>query len=267
MKIWSNTSTLEDFSEGLEFTLKKEEAEIALLGSKPINLSEFPNLKGLFRAGVGRDNVPELEAKNKGIEVKYPSLETQLIIFKETANFATHLILKMLFINAGNLENWTKEKRVELSQKKVLLLGQGNIGRLVRNNLETITKVLTFDIMDNTLDELESLLKEADCLSIHIPNSDENDSFIDRKKLSYLRDGASIVNTARGKIVNENDLLEEIKSKRLYAAFDVFWQEPYHGELRKYHPSQFYMTPHIASTCQGFLMGCRADLDLLIEEL
>ncbi len=267
MKVWSNTSTLKDYSVGLKFTESKEEAEIALLGSKIINLSDFPKLRGIFRAGVGKDNVPEAEALERNITVKYPSTETQRIIFQETANFTTHLILKMLYRNVGQLESWTKEKRIELKHKRVLLLGQGNIGKLVKKNLEKLTTVLTFDIMFDPLDELENYLSQADCLSIHIPNSPENDSFIDAKKLSLLKDGSSLINTARGPIVNEQDLLEEIKSQRLFAAFDVFWQEPYFGELREYHPDQFYMTPHVASSCAGFLQGCRQDLDILIQEI
>tara|TARA_B100000575_G_scaffold291984_1_gene299211 strand:+ start:10321 stop:11133 length:813 start_codon:yes stop_codon:yes gene_type:complete len=267
MKIWSNTSTLKDYSEGLEFTVKKEEAEILLLGGKSVNLEDFPNLRGIFRAGVGKDNVSETEATNRNIIVKYPSKETQKIIFQETANFSTYLILKMLYKNIGELETWRKEKRIDLKQKKVLLLGQGNIGKLVKNNLAKLTTVLTFDIMFNPPYDLEKKLLQADCLSIHIPNSPENDSFIDAKKLSLLKDGSSIVNTARGPIVNEHDLLSEIKSQRLYAAFDVFWHEPYYGELREFHPEQFYMTPHVASTCSGFLQGCRKDLDFLAQEL
>ena len=81
------------------------------------------------------------------------------------------------------------------------------------------------------------------------------------------RDNAIIINTARGPIVSELCLLKEIRSNRLKAAFDVFWTEPYEGSLRDYHPDRFLMSPHVASTCQGFLAGCRKDLDVLIKEL
>ena len=58
MKIWKNTSTLDGFDQGFDFTESKNEAIIALLGSKSINLDEFPKLKGIFRAGIGTDNIP-----------------------------------------------------------------------------------------------------------------------------------------------------------------------------------------------------------------
>ena len=67
MFIWKNTSTLDGYDEGLSFTGDTEQAKIALLGSKPIDLLEFPNLKGIFRAGIGKDNVPEKLAAEKGI--------------------------------------------------------------------------------------------------------------------------------------------------------------------------------------------------------
>ena len=65
MLIWKNTSTLDGYDKGLVFTEHKEQAEIALLGSKTIDLDEFPYLKGIFRAGIGKDNVPEEEATKK----------------------------------------------------------------------------------------------------------------------------------------------------------------------------------------------------------
>ena len=82
MKIWKNTSTLDGFDDGLEFTHSKHEADIALIGSKPIEINDFSNLKGIFRAGIGKDNVPEKAAEKKGIVVRYPSDKIINIIFK-----------------------------------------------------------------------------------------------------------------------------------------------------------------------------------------
>ena len=70
MKIWKNTATLDGYDQGFVFTKSKSEAEIAFLGSKHFDISKFPNLRAIFRAGVGRDNVPEAEAERKGIIVQ-----------------------------------------------------------------------------------------------------------------------------------------------------------------------------------------------------
>ena len=82
-----------------------------------------------------------------------------------------------------------------------------------------------------------------------------------------MKNGAVLVNTARGTIVDEDALYTEVKSGRLQAAFDVFWQEPYKGKLKEFHPGKFYMSPHIAGYTDSFLLGCRKALDDLTNEL
>ena len=82
-----------------------------------------------------------------------------------------------------------------------------------------------------------------------------------------MKDGAVLINTARGATVDEDALFKEIEAFRLRAAFDVYWQEPYQGKLKQFHPDRIYMTPHVASTCSGFIEGCRNDLNILIEDL
>ena len=117
IKIWKNTATLDGYDAGLTFTENKEQAIIALLGSKAINLDDFPNLKGIFRAGIGRDNVPIQEAKTRGIDVRFPSEETIDIIYEETANFTCSMIFKMLYQNVGTIDPWMKYDRVQLQDK------------------------------------------------------------------------------------------------------------------------------------------------------
>ena len=267
MKIWKNTSTLNGFDNELNFTELKTDADIALLGSKPIEINQFPNLKGIFRAGIGRDNVPEREAKEKGIVVKYPSDENIDIIYEETASFTCSLIFRMLYGNLGTLDPWVKESRRQLSNKKLLVIGTGKIGSRVFQLMKPFMYVTTFDIMQNEIHELKTLIQQADCITIHIPKSDDNLSFIDEEKLSWMKSGAALINTARGAIVDEDALYAELQNGRLRAAFDVYWQEPYTGKLKEFYPERFFMTPHVASTCKEFLQGCRKDLDSLIREL
>ena len=115
--------------------------------------------------------------------------------------------------------------------KKVLVLGQGNIGSHVTRKLKPSVKVLTFDAIDHSIDELPGLIKQADVISLHIPLMNSTKGFIDAEKLGWMKDGAALVNTARGPVVDEDALFEEIQSGRLRAAFDVFWEEPYEGNL------------------------------------
>lgn len=267
MKIWKNTKTLDFYDDGLTFTEIKREADIILSGSKKVELGGFDNLKAIFRVGVGKDNIPEEEAIKKGIIVGYPSLNTIGIIFEETANYACSLIFKMNYNDVGDIENWIKSDRVGLGEKRLLVIGMGNIGRKVFKKMKNFMKVDSFDIQTDTERELNNSLKRADFVSLHIPNSKENKCFIDSKKLSLMKNNSVLINTARGQIVSETALYDEIKSGRLKAAFDVFWKEPYVGDLKEYHPENFYMSPHVASTCSDFLIGCRKDLDKLIEDI
>lgn len=82
-----------------------------------------------------------------------------------------------------------------------------------------------------------------------------------------MKDGAAVVNTARGPIVDEDALYSELRGGRLRAAFDVFWQEPYNGKLAALHPEPFFMTPHVASTCEEFLEGLAEDFEEFLKRL
>jgi len=266
MNLWKNTPTLDEFVPELLTPVTAEKAVIAVVGGKPIPLDELPNLKGIFKCGVGTDNIPFEECEKRGIEVCLPSEATRDIIFEETANFAVKAVLDVLYASAGVLETWTKHSRPVLSRKTVLLLGQGNIGRKVKVKLESLLNVTTWDAATDAPEDLESLVREADAISLHIPLNDATTAWFDSEKMSWMKDGAGLVNTARGPVVDEQALLKEIEAKRIFAAFDVFWQEPYHGPLRE-HPEHFFMTPHIASTCADFLEGLAKDLRRFSERL
>jgi phosphoglycerate dehydrogenase-like enzyme len=267
MKIWKNTSTLNSYDKGLDFTEDKKDADVALIGSKSIELFDFPNLKGIFRAGIGKDNVPETEALKKNILVRYPSKKTINIIYNETASYTCNLIFRMMYNKIGKIDPWIKNDRKALFDKSLLVIGSGNIGSRVALLMKPFMKILTFDILNNNNIELPALLKKADCVTIHIPKNNSNESFMNLEKLKMMKDNSCLINTARGHIVDEEALYFEIKSGRLTAAFDVFWNEPYNGKLKKYHPEKFFMSPHIASTCTEFLEGCRAGLDRLIKDI
>lgn len=267
LKIWKNTATLDEYSQGLDFTEKKQNADIALLGSKPIEIDEFPGLKGIFRAGIGRDNVPVVAAEAQGIKVRFPTPETVNIIYEETADFTCSLIFQMNYQEVGTLDPWVKFSRVELNQKRLLVVGNGNIGKRVAYKMKRFMEVVRYDITSHTLHDLQTFLASSDFVSLHIPNLPENSAFFNMEKLAMMKDGAVLINTARGPIVDENALEFELEKGRMRAAFDVFWKEPYQGRLKRFHPRSFFMTPHVASTCVGFLQGCRRDLNQLIEDI
>ena len=112
----------------------------------------------------------------------------------------------MLFNEIGEVEGWKKQSRCFLGNKKVLVLGQGNIGSHVTRKLKPSVEVLTFDKADNSIDELPGLMMQADVITLHIPLIDSTKGFIDAEKLGWMKDGAALVNTARGPVVDEDAL-------------------------------------------------------------
>lgn len=267
MKIWSNTKTLDGLVDDLTFTDIKTEAIVALLGGKGINVDEFPNIRGIFKCGVGRDNVPENEASARGILCGFPTPATADIIFEETACFACHLILKCMYADAGDFKTWKKHERRALSQRTILIIGTGNIGSRVAIKMQPFAKVLTYDALINQPDALQPLICQADCVSLHIPLNHDTQGWFDREKLGWMKAGSALVNTARAAIVPEDHLYAELSKHRIRAAFDVFWQEPYRGNLLGLPADRFITSPHIASNCHEFTTETARDFRVFLRKI
>ncbi len=265
--IWTNTATLDGFLGRVQTDATPAQAEIALIGSKSLPIADMPNLRAIFRCGVGTDNIPFEICAERGIEVRMPSEQTVEFIHEETANFAVHLVLRMLYRDIGTLDPWMKEPRPFLGNRRVLVIGMGRIGSQVAAKLTSLVDVHSYDAASDDPSRLEALLPMADCVTLHIPLTPETEGWVDAAWLARMRDGASLINTARGKIVVERALLAEVESGRLSAAFDVFWKEPYEGVLLAHHPHGFLASPHVASTNQAFLAGLAEEFSVLVDEV
>ncbi len=267
VKLWKNTNTLDGLIDELPTTDSPEDADVALLGSKGIDLDSFPKLRGIFRAGVGRENVPEAAAAARGIKVAFPDSETTEVLFDETASFTCGLILRMIYDDCGTLEPWFKRSRRATSTLRLLVVGTGNIGARVVRKMSSFMQIDTFDLKDDEPESLHGKIAVADCISLHIPGSPETRGWFAAKEIDAMKPGGILVNAARGSVVDESALLNAIEAGKIRAAFDVYWQEPYSGRLREFHPSRFYMTPHVASTSVTFLEGCARSLKQLVSEI
>lgn len=265
MKIFFNTTSLDAFKNKFDFTEDKSTAELMIVGGRQIILEDFPRLKSIYKMGIGTDNLPFKEARKLNIKIYMPSEDTRNLIFEETANTAIGLIFRMLYGNIGDIEKWKKLPRRILRERRILIIGYGNIGNRVCNKLKNFLKV---DIYDNILfpGNLNKLIPKADLISLHIPLTKDNVNFIDEKKLLLMKDGAILINTARGKLVDEDALYKYISKGNICAAFDVFWKEPYRGKLKEFYPDRFYMTPHIASNTINFLESCVSDIKVIVEK-
>ncbi|MFH1406988.1 MAG: phosphoglycerate dehydrogenase [Candidatus Omnitrophota bacterium] len=198
------------------------------------------NLKIIGRAGVGVDNVDVEAASRQGIIVmNAPS--------GNTVSTAEHTISMILALSrnipqaSASLKNkkWEKSKftGVELYGKTLGVVGVGRIGGEVAKRMRTFgMRVLAYDPyllterakeLGAELVELETLFKEADYITVHVPLSEQTQYMIGKEQFAMMKDGVRIINCARGGIVDEKALLEALKSKKVAgAALDVFEKEP-----------------------------------------
>ncbi len=259
MLIYKATNTLEGYLPPLQYTEEKSEAMVMLVGGKKFALSDFPKLRGIFKTGVGTDNLPFEEAAARGVLIALPSEATCDIIYEETSAFTCHLILSGLYAGTGEWATWKKLDRPALHQRRLLVVGNGHIGKRVAEKMRSFMEVDTFDSAQDAPEAFEPKVRCADCVTLHVPLNTSTQALFNAERLSWLRDGGLLVNTSRGPIVHEDALYAELSSGRLRAAIDVFWEEPYRGKLTKLPADRFIRTPHIASTCADFLAGTARD--------
>lgn len=219
-------------------------------------------LKVIGRAGVGVDNVDVDAATRQGIVVANAP-ESNVV---SAAEHAVGLLLAL----ARNIPQahsalvdgrWERSKwgGVEVADKVLGVLGFGRIGRLVaRRALGLQMKVVAYDpfVAPERFRELgaeaasfDEVLERADFLTLHLPLNDETRGAIDAAAIARMKDGARIVNAARGDLVDIDALVAALESGKLAgAAVDVFPKEPYDGALL--HAPNVVVTPHLAASTE-----------------
>ena len=225
-----------------------------------------PNLKVVARAGIGVDNVDVDAATRRGVMVVNAPQSN-------TISAAEHT-MALLLAQARNVPQanrdlhagrWERERweGVELEGKTLGLVGLGRVGTLVAARAQSFgMRVIAFDPYVSTdranelgvavMPTLESLLVQADFVSIHLPGSPETEGLIGAHQLAMLKPGARLVNTSRGGIVDEEALAKALEEGRLAgAALDVFSTEPAtDSPLLGFE--QVVVTPHLgASTVEA----------------
>lgn len=259
MRVFSITTELDHLLPDIDFTSNPNEAELLILGTSRLSVDVFPKARGVFRTGVGTDNIDSAQLDDRKIALELPSTRTREIIYDETAAFSTHLILSALYRTSWDFATWQRESRTHVRERTVLLVGCGNIGSRVRRNLENAVQILISDPIVEGSVILEEAIEIADVISLHIPPIEENIDMVNKSFLTKMKDGASIVNTARGALVDEFALARELKTHRIFAYLDVFVDEPYSGPLTEFIGTNLFASPHIASTSASFFASMAED--------
>ena len=220
-------------------------------------------LKVIGRAGVGVDNVDVDAATRRGIVVANEPDSTVLSAAEQTVGLivalARNIPQEHAALKAGRWER-SRWSGIELDGKTLGVIGFGRIGQQVaRRAVGLGMNVVAYDPFVGSerfrelgverAETLDDLLGASDVVTLHSPLTDETHRLIDRESIAKMRDGARLVNAARGALVDEEALVEALHSGKLAgAALDVFSSEPYDGPLLQL--DQVVVTPHLAASTE-----------------
>ncbi len=199
-------------------------------------IDQAPNLQMIIRGGVGIDNIDVSYARSKGIKV-HNTPEASSIAVAELA-FAMMLAIQRNIVRAHNTTKsgeWIKKqlKGQELYGKTLGLIGIGLIGTEVAKRAQAFgMNVIAHRKSDKPseyakLVSLDELLAQSDIISLHTPITVETKGMINKDTMAKMKDGAILINTARGKLIVDEDLVEALSSGKIrYAGLDVYHSEP-----------------------------------------
>ncbi|MFB0563727.1 MAG: hydroxyacid dehydrogenase [Candidatus Lokiarchaeia archaeon] len=233
--------------------------------------------KGLVliaRSGVGLDNIDLEAAEERGIRVVNSPEASSVSVAELTLGAMISLMRNIHTADRSMKEGkWLKKELEgrELRGKTLGIIGLGRIGQEVaRRAVVFQMRILSYDILEEISPEaerlgvefvgtsreaLEKLLRESDVITLHVPYQPETAHMIGAKEISLMKDGAYILNVARGGILDEKALYEALKSEKIAgAALDCYEQEP-PNNLPLADLPNVLCTPHIGSATQEALIA------------
>lgn len=214
------------------------------------------NLKVIGRAGVGLDNVDREAAEAKGIKVFNTPAATSISVAELALGMmiaaARHIAQGTVSLKQGR---WDKKKfkGVELYGKTLGIIGMGRIGSELAKRAQAMGMTVFFydpyvtESPFGVSKNLDELLSEADFISMHLPHTETTHHLISTAEFAKMKDGAILVNAARGGVVDEEALYEALKSGKLRAAaIDVYEQEPV-TDHKLFELENVVLTPHVGA--------------------
>ena len=232
----------------------------------PELLAGASKLVAVGRLGVGLDNIDQNYCATHGIAV-IPALGANAEAVAEyVISMAMVLMRGFLFSSKSVADGlWPREQLasgMESAGKTIGIVGYGSVGQRVSALAQAMhMRVIAYDpILDSAhsaLDgvlrcaELDTLLRDADVVSLHVPLTPESTHLIDAGQLALMKKHAVLINTARGGLVNEQALVRALTSGMLAAAaVDVFEHEPLPAGSALADCPNLFLTPHIAGVTQ-----------------
>lgn len=242
-------------------------------------LAHAPDLRVVARHGIGLDNVDVEACTRRGIWVVYrPLAATEAV-----AEHAVGLILAMAkgiaasdrAMRAGEFDAPRHEiVGEELYGKTLGIIGFGRIGQRVAQICQSAfgMPILYADVIPQVEGaarlkaerlSIDDLLSRSDFVSLHLPLTSESHHVIDGRALARMRQGAMLINTSRGSVVDEQALIRALQTGRITAGLDVYEEEPLPANSVLRVLPNVVLTPHSASHTERALL----DMGMVVEDV
>jgi glyoxylate reductase len=256
---WDELGDVEYFAGPLRAARPGVAVLATIAGVDAAILELLPDLRLVANYGVGYDGIDVDACAARGVAVT----NTPGVLDAATADLAFALILAVRrrvaegdrYVRGGKWgSGWAEPFLLgdEVSGATLGVVGLGRIGQAVARRARAFDMRILYAQRHEVGDAhaeyvaLDDLLRESDIVSLHVPLTDETCGLIDARRLALLRDGACLINTARGQIVDERALVGELVSGRIRAGLDVFADEPDVPRELLQLPN-VVLTPHVGS--------------------
>jgi D-3-phosphoglycerate dehydrogenase len=250
--------------------------DVLIAGTEPITdkvMERAKCLKLISRVGIGLDSVDLLAAERRGIQVSYTPDAPAPAVAELTIGLMLSLLRSVHVVNAQmHRGEWQRHFGRRIPEVTIGIIGTGRIGGRVLRRLSAFgtPRILVNDTHPDphVAPELklewvdkDTIYHKADVISLHVPLTGQTKNMIRREHLLQMKRDAVIINTARGGIINEQDLAVVLRSGHLSgAAIDVFNHEPYSGELAQIE--RCLLTSHMGSMS----IDCRTRMEIEATE-
>jgi D-3-phosphoglycerate dehydrogenase len=226
-----------------------QDAEILIAGTEKITeevLKNAPNLKFISRVGIGLDGIDFNLCKKYGLKVAYTPDAPTMAVAELCVAMILDLSRRVTYTNNNLKEKsrWNRYMGTLLYGKTVGIFGMGRIGKSLVHLLSSFN--VKFKVYDTEPDiaygrlynveftSKDEVLSQSDIVSINVPLKEDTKDYITLSDIKNMQSHAILVNTARGGIVNEQDLYKALEENIILGAgVDVFEEEPYSGNLKE----------------------------------
>ena len=237
-----------------------KDADAIIVGVEKINssiLKRLPNLKYIAKYGVGIDNIDIDSCKEMGVLIGWTGGVNKRSVAELTLGYML-ILMRNIFSSYSNLKKlkWIKDGGNSLYNKKIGIIGVGNIGQDLIKILSVFDcEILANDISENPLLSKklnfkyvtkEFLYRNSDIITLHVPLTEKTKKMINMEIFNKMKSSSILINTSRGEVVCEKDLINAMKNDKIHsAALDVFQNEPLKNKELVCLPNVM-CTPHIA---------------------